>query len=227
MPESSFSENLWERTYSLHLGAMQLYAITNSQQMGTSLRSRIEALRRLSADWANGGVEYVQIREKDLTTGELEILASAVVQEVRGSRTQVLINGRADIAFAVGADGVHLPGGLQLSPTVIRSLFLWRGLFEPLISISCHSLEEAKMAQETGANMILFAPVFEKTISEGLLQGQGLGTLSVVCQAVSPLPVFALGGVNLENAAKCIEAGASGIAAIRLLVRTEWRMLRA
>jgi thiamine-phosphate pyrophosphorylase len=205
---------------------MQLYAITNSRQMGTSLRNRIETLRRLVAEWVNGGVEYVQIREKDLTTGELEVLASAVVQEVRGSRTQLLINGRADIAFAVGADGVHLPSGLQLSPTAIRSLFLMNGRFEPLISVSCHSLEEAKIAQEAGADMILFAPVFEKPISEGLLQGQGLGTLSVVCQAVSPLPVFALGGVNLENAAKCIEVGASGIAAIRLLASKKWRMLR-
>jgi thiamine-phosphate pyrophosphorylase len=205
---------------------MQLYAITNSQRAATSLSSRIEALCRLAAGWARGGVEYLQIREKDLSSGELELLTASVIKEIKRSQTQVLVNGRADVALSAEADGVHLPGGLQLSPAEIGSLYARTGKSEPAISVACHSLAEAEAAKDAGATLIVFAPVFEKPTSEGPLPGKGLDMLSAVCQTVSPLPVFALGGVGLENAEKCAAVGASGIAAIRLFASDDWRSLR-
>lgn len=204
---------------------MQLYAITNSADLAASLKDRIEALRRLAFSWANGGIEYLQIREKDLTAGELESLSSALVREVKGSRMKVLVNGRADIAMAAGAHGVHLPGGQPLSPAEVRQLFASRGQAECLISVAAHSISEARVAKQSGADLLLFAPVFEKRIPGGRIPGQGLEELSEVCRSVSPTPVFALGGVNKENAGQCIAAGAQGIAAIRLFLTEEWRHL--
>jgi thiamine-phosphate pyrophosphorylase len=204
---------------------MQLYAITNSANIASTLEGRIEALRRLASSWADGGVEYLQIREKDLGTGELEHLASAVIREVEGSRTRVLVNGRVDIALAVGAHGVHLPGNQRLLPSGVRQLFARGGQKQPMISIPCHSLDEAKAAKKMDATLILFAPVFEKLIPGGQLPGKGLDELSTVCSTVSPLPVFALGGVNKENAHECAASGARGIAAIRLFQTEEWKQL--
>lgn len=191
------------------------------------MTGRIEALRRLAAGWASGGVEYLQIREKDLTAGELECLSTAVVRAVEGSRTKVLVNGRADIALAAGAHGIHLPGGPQLYPSELRRLFADRKPEEVLVSAACHSIEEAKAQKKAGATLLLFAPVFEKLTPEGRLPGWGLNMLSDVCQAVSPLPVFALGGVDEENAKECKASGASGVAAIRLFAGKDWFLLRS
>jgi thiamine-phosphate pyrophosphorylase len=204
---------------------MQLYTITNSWNRATTLTIRIESLRRLAAGWANGGVEYIQIREKDLTAGELERLAFAVVHEIEGSRTRVLINGRVDVALAAGADGVHLPGGQQFCPSDVRWLFASRGEPDPPVSISCHSLEEVKAAKTAGATLVLFAPVFEKLTPGGRIPGTGLDILSRACLAASPLPVFALGGINKENAKQCTAVGAAGVAAIRLFAGEEWHQL--
>lgn len=204
---------------------MQLYAISNSANLASGLMNRIEILRRLAAGWAEGGVHFIQIREKDLTAGELERLTSAVVREVEGSTSKVLVNGRADVALATGAFGVHLPGDQTLSPQEVRQVFATQRRGPVSISVACHSLEEALSAKTAGVSLILFAPVFEKLISEGRLPGKGVDALSSVCQSISPLPVFALGGVDKGNAAACVAAGAAGIAAIRLFQTDQWRQL--
>src|SRR6266568_1975969 len=162
---------------------MQFYAITNSASLASTLTQRIEALCRLASGWAESGVEYLQIREKDLTPGELEKLSRRIIDRVRGGRTRVLVNGRADVALAAGAHGVHLPGGEQLLPSEVRRLFHENGEAEPVVSISCHSLEEAMAAQADGVSVILFGPIFGKQIKGGELQGVGLAALSKVCAA--------------------------------------------
>lgn len=204
---------------------MQLYAISNSANLASGLVNRIEILRRSAADWAEGGVHFIQIREKDLTGGELERLTTAVVREVEGSTTKVLVNGRPDVALTTGACGVHLPGGQTLSPEEVRRVFATQREGPVSISIACHSLEEAQRAKAAGVSLVLFAPVFEKLIPEGRLPGKGVNALSSVCKSISPLPVFALGGVDRENAALCVAAGAAGIAAIRLFQTDQWRQL--
>lgn len=222
---STRSDAKWNTSDFTTLLRMQLYVITNSVDAASSLERRIDSLRRFASDWASGGVDYLQIREKDLESGDLERLASALVRELQGSRTKVLVNSRADVALASGADGVHLPAGQSLSPAELRQLFASRGKGESIISTACHSLAEAEMAQKSGANLILFAPVFEKRIPGGQLPGRGLKKLSSVCAAASPLPVFALGGVNKENFRECLAAGATGIAAIRLFQTDDWKQL--
>jgi len=157
------------------------------------------------------------------------------VQQVSGktSTPGVLVNGRADVAFAAGADGVHLPSGPNaLTPEEVRSIFAAaKRSRPPIISVSCHSLEEVNAARQQSPDCILFAPVFEKVLrkkeialdaqegGDGRMKfpGTGLVLLEQACRAAAPVPVFALGGVTTENAADCLCAGAAGIAAIRLL----------
>jgi len=77
--------------------------------------------------------------------------------------------------------------------------------------------ELEEQAREDGVDAILFAPVFGKSVGgEVVASGQGLDRLRAACQIAGPMPVFALGGVTLDNAEACLDAGAAGVAGIRL-----------
>ncbi|HKP82004.1 MAG TPA: thiamine phosphate synthase [Pyrinomonadaceae bacterium] len=154
-------------------------------------------------------VPLFQIREKSLPARELYELTSSAVELTRGSKTRLLVNDRADIARAAGADGVHLTSQ-SLPADVVRSMFG----SQFLIGVSTHSLDEARTARDGGADFIVFGPVFEK---HGFSTPQGLDKLRNVTSELGDFPVLAIGGVSLENARACFEAGASGVAAIRLL----------
>jgi thiamine-phosphate pyrophosphorylase len=174
-------------------------------------------LLHLAARWAADSINFVQLREKHMGAGPLSALARKLIA-VLGPHTKLLVNGRADVAIAAGAAGVHLtaaPG--ELTPQQARRVFALAGRPEPIISVSCHTVEAAQRARDAGADMILFGPVFEKRVDGALaVNGVGLDALQRVCTAVTPLQVLALGGVTLENAQQCVDAGAAGIAGIRL-----------
>jgi len=159
------------------------------------------------------GVDWVQIREKDLSGRELLMLAREAVAGC-GS-TRVLVNDRLDVALAAGAAGVHL-GRQSLSA---RDVLGWcRGgnaAAEFLVGVSCHSLEDAREAQSAGANYIFFGPVFDTPSKRGKGEPQGVARLGQICRSVT-IPVVAIGGVSERNAGECIRAGAAGIAAIRM-----------
>lgn len=174
------------------------------------------------AEAARAGVDYIQLRAKDLCTRELEALAQDAVSllnklrtENQELRTALLINSRTDIALAIGADGVHLRSD-DISPKEVK--IVWTSIAKnsetkPLIGISCHSPAEVVEAQANGATFAVFAPVFEKKDNLNT-RPAGLTHLREACKV--KIPVLALGGVTLENAKSCLGAGASGIAAIRL-----------
>lgn len=206
---------------------MKLYAITDASQLPGSPEDACDALVALAGEWAASGVDYIQIREKALPSRALEALAGRIVEVVRAASakkpspgTRVLVSGRADIALAVGADGVHLPASGALTPGEVAALFAAAGQPPPVISVSCHSVREIEAARDAGATLALFAPVFGKILSHAestrSLPGLGVGELTKACRAAGSMPVFALGGVTRENAASCIEAGAAGVAGIRL-----------
>jgi thiamine-phosphate pyrophosphorylase len=169
-----------------------------------------EAIRRAFA----AGADWVQIREKDLPGRTLlEIVRNAL--EAAQGRGRVLVNDRLEIALAAGAGGVHL--GRQSVPA--REVIAWcrRGNApaEFSIGVSCHSAEEARTAETDGASYVFFGPVFETPSKKAFGKAQGIASLAEVCGAVR-IPVLAIGGVNVENAPQCIQAGAAGIAAIRI-----------
>lgn len=211
---------------------MQLYAITDRRSLGDDEHVRRDRLLALCADWARGGVETVQVREKDLEPQALLALARSVVEVVRSESavTRVLLNGDSDLALASGADGVHLPGG-WVAGQIARIRSLWRANGNskpPILSVACHSVADVERAQPEGADLALLAPIFGKQLRSGevALPSLGLDALERACKAAEKLPVIALGGVTEENAHRCMEAGSAGVAGIRLFSGEGWRHLR-
>lgn len=157
-------------------------------------------------------IPLIQIREKNLSARALCELTSRAATLTRGTNTKLLVNDRADIARAAGADGVHLTTQ-SLPANVIRRSF-GEGF---LIGVSTHSVEEALTARDQGADFVVFCPVFETESKLPFGEPQGLEKLRHVAAEIDPLPLIAIGGISLENASDCLRAGACGIAAIRLL----------
>jgi thiamine-phosphate pyrophosphorylase len=169
--------------------------------------------------WVHEGVQFVQLREKQLAAGELVKLATALRAALHeAGKTKLLVNGRADVAVAAGADGVHLTSQTgELTVEQVRQVFAAADATKPVISISCHTLDEVKWAVADEVDLILFGPVFEKRV-EGEVVGEGVGldALQEACAAAGGTPVLALGGVTWPKSELCIEAGAAGVAGIRL-----------
>lgn len=204
-----------------------LYAITDRRIFGNDEANSRKRLVEMASVWAANGVAFVQLREKDLPARDQVELARAMVGAIRGvkgSKTQLLVNGRVDVALAAGADGVHLPSGAgELTVEEVRKIFAAAGRVGAVtVSVSCHTLAEVERAQMNGADLILFAPVFEKVMASGeagkqVTPGSGLAMLRQACEIAAPVPVLALGGVTAENAGDCLRAGAAGVAAIRMM----------
>lgn len=204
-----------------------LYYITDRSQFDGDEQTRRRALLGKVAEAASAGVDYIQLRERDLSARELEILARDVLAAVRSStlpRTdnrgvipRLLINSRTDVAFAVGTDGVHLRSD-DVAPQEVRRMSEVYARRLPttvhfLVAASCHSNADVIRADAEGADFAVFAPIFEKYKFPGA-QSTGLAVLREACRA--KIPVVALGGVTIENAASCLNAGAAGIAGIRM-----------
>jgi thiamine-phosphate pyrophosphorylase len=161
-------------------------------------------------------VPLFQIREKSLPARVLFELMARAAEITHGSRTRLLVNDRADIARAAGADGVHLTTQ-SLPVEVVRNIC---GA-EFLIGVSTHSLDEARAAHVAGADFVVFGPVFETESKKSYGEPQGLDKLRDVTRALGEFPVVAIGGITLENVDECFQAGVRGVAAIRLLNNTE------
>ncbi len=205
---------------------MILCAITGGCLPGAHLTQRIECLVARAGAWAREGVALIQIREKDLDPSELLELATAVVEAVRAESdsTRVLLNGPAGIALAAGADGLHIPSHAPHDALdAARDAFHPR---QPILSVACHDLASVARARAAAADYLLFAPVYGKQLPGGhTLPGTGLTALAQACRAAASIPVLALGGVTPANAAACVNAGAAGIAAIRLFMSDDWHAL--
>lgn len=199
---------------------MLLYYITDRQQFPGGELERRERLLANIAEAAHRGIDYVQLREKDLATRDLETLAREAMERIRasGGKTRLLINSRTDVALAAGADGVHLRSK-DVLPEEVRKI--WRagnGSAQPVVAVSCHTEADVLAAAKSDADFVVFAPVFGKPVvgkkDAREMGAAGLDLLQAVCKI--GIPVFALGGVTVENAPMCTDAGAKGIAGIRL-----------
>ena len=221
------------------LVCMLLYAITDRQTAAAAAfdeQSRQVRLVELARCWAAGGVDLVQVREKDLEPEAMISLTRAVVAAVRdaapGLPARVLLNistvEQLWLADAAGVDGVHLAGSFPCHAWSEARAAIG------LLSVACHGQEDIAAAREAGADLAVFAPVFEKPLAAGSgmprLAGRGVAMLSEACRVAGEMPVIALGGVTPENAAACMAAGAAGVAGIRLFMDTAenaaWRRLR-
>jgi thiamine-phosphate pyrophosphorylase len=168
-------------------------------------------------DAAEAGVDWIQIREKDLSSGFLFALVRDAISQtrrVRGAQTRVIVNDRLDVAIACGADGLHL-GHASVPP---QNAIRWcRGGGTPkefIVGVSCHSLDDARAAEDAGADYVFFGPVFDSPSKRKFGAPQGAERLREITQALR-IPAIAIGGVNAGNARECVNAGAAGVAAIR------------
>lgn len=195
------------------------YAITDRRLLDADEPTRSAALLALAKRWAAEQIDYIQLREKDPPIHELEKLACAInaILQAAGAKTRLLINSSVEAALAANAAGVHLttaPG--QPTFAEIRERFASASR-SPVISISCHTLEQVAHARHEQVDLILFGPVFGKTVAGAdVSPAAGLEALQAACKAAGDTPVLALGGVTAANTASCLAAGASGIAGIRL-----------
>ncbi len=199
---------------------MLRYAITDRKSYAGNHVQQLDSLVRQAAQWAFLGIDFIQVREKDLPAGELANLTRQMLATLADSKgkSRILVSSRADIAVATGAHGVHLTSASgELTPAQVRQVFQTAGRPQPLLSISCHTLEEIQRADQAGVDAILFGPVFGKS-HEGVevVPAAGLQQLQAACTAAGKTNVFALGGVTPDLADLCLQAGAAGIAAIRL-----------
>src|SRR5229473_5237304 len=210
----------------------RFYYITERTQFAGDERARRRHLLDKIAEAARCGVDYVQLREKDLSPRDLELLARDAVITIRQNQspltgrtpspgrapsTRLLINSRTDVALATGADGVHLRSD-DVGPREVRRVVQFSAHQPPatdhfLVATSCHTAANVFRAESDEADFAVFAPVFGKKGAAGT-QPASLAALREACRA--KIPVLALGGITIENAASCLDAGSAGIAGIRL-----------
>jgi thiamine-phosphate pyrophosphorylase len=199
------------------------YITDRSQFPGNESARRGRLLEKI-AEAARCGLDFIQLREKDLTARELALFAQEVIGAMRensSSTTQLLINSRADVALAVGADGVHLRSD-DISPSDVRKILNHHGRgarARCTIGVSCHSIHEVRQVVDH-ADFVVFGPIFKKKAVSGS-GATGVEALHQAC--LEKIPVLALGGITVENASACLQAGAAGIAGIRLFQENEVR----
>jgi thiamine-phosphate pyrophosphorylase len=185
----------------------QLMLITDRKACDEPLSIHIE-------NACQAGIRLIQLREKDLP-GKLLLEEAETLREItKRYGAKLIINDRADVALLSGADGVHLPeSGLSIPAT--------KTLLEgKTIGKSTHSLETALEASREGADYMLFGPIFDTPSKRAFGLPQGLKKLTKLCANVS-CPVFAVGGITPERAQECLQAGAYGVAAIRIFMSSQ------
>ncbi len=193
------------------------YAITNRLAFSGDDAARRTALQQQAMYLADAGVEYLQVREKDLPFADAAALAADLLR-LTGGRLRVLLNASWSGYAQVWPAGV----GLHLSAAELGLLAAQRNApshaLPAAVSAACHSLQGVEAARRF-ARLLLFAPVFEKRVDGVQVSaGSGLEALREVCRAAGPVPVLALGGVTPLNVERCMNAGAAGVAGIRLFL---------
>ncbi|MBK7933793.1 MAG: thiamine phosphate synthase [Acidobacteria bacterium] len=169
-------------------------------------RLEINAAVKCAVD---AGVSLIQIREKNISARNLYELTLELVEIVSGSDARLLVNDRADIAAAAGADGVHLTSR-SLTAEVVRASF-GAGF---VVGVSAHLAEDVVSAAAAGADFAVLGPIFATPNKPHPI---GVGELSKIVHAAGSLPVLALGGIDASNFRSVVDAGAAGFAAIRSL----------
>ncbi|HJV55722.1 MAG TPA: thiamine phosphate synthase [Methylomirabilota bacterium] len=179
----------------------RLYLITDR---AASTRPPLEVVE----ECLGAGLRAVQLREKDLEVRALLALAEPLREATRRHGARLLINDRADVALAVGADGV------QRTHTSLPVAAL-RGITPPgfLIGASAHSTAEAREAATEGADFVVFGPVYDTPSKRRYGPPQGLAALEAAA-AATPRPLLAVGGITPERVREVRAAGAAGVAVI-------------
>lgn len=169
-------------------------------------------LKEIISEAVGVGIRGIQLREKGLPTRELLRLAGELREITCKAEARLLINERVDICLAVGADGVHI-GMDSIPPNVARNILGE----EKIIGVSTHSIEEARIAERQGADFITLGPIYYT--GSKAQYGRPLGTeiIKIVSEGIK-IPIFAIGGIKIDNIELVLKAGAHGIAMISAIM---------
>jgi thiamine-phosphate pyrophosphorylase len=189
-----------------------VYLVTDRRQLTPEARTTREEIAALEAwlDEAIGVVDVVQVRERDLDAAPLLHLVTRLARRAEDSPTRVVVNDRADVAVAAGADGVHLRAdGVPVARVRVLGPAGW------LVGRSAHTLSEVGGAG--GADYVIFGTVFTSASKAAGTRAAGVDALRAAA-GTSRAPVIAIGGIDPERASRCVEAGAGGVAAIGIFL---------
>jgi len=186
-----------------------LYLVTDSDL--SRGRSQVEVLEAA----LRGGVTAVQYREKSAATRRMVEEARELRQLCRAAGVPFIVNDRVDVALAVDADGVHV--GQDDMPAALARKLIGRGR---ILGVSAGSVEEARRAEADGADYIGASPIFATPTKPDAPKPMGIEGLRALAGTVG-IPVVAIGGMNAENAAQIIAAGASGVAVVSAIVAAD------
>jgi thiamine-phosphate pyrophosphorylase len=192
-----------------------IYLITEGKVTVENFEEESRILLKTIEEAASIGITLLQIREKKLPAKfifQLTREAVKIIKKFSKSNMKVLVNERADIAYAAKAHGVHLPEN-SIPVEVIRKVFPK----DFIIGVSCHNLQSCFDSMKAGADFVTFSPIFSVP---GKGEPKGLEMLREVCEKLRPFPVIALGGINEENYKEVLKI-ASGFASIRFLNNSE------
>jgi len=184
----------------------RLLLITDSTQVGG------RSLPSLVRQAVGAGLPAVQLRERDLSTRELLTLAQEVQSITSSHAVPLIVNDRADLTMALDLQGVHLRSD-SLPPLPVRQLIGPRRL----IGVSTHSVEDVRHANRSGADYVLFGPIFETPSKRSFGPPLGLTLLADACRQ-SSIPVLAIGGITCQRVRDIRLAGAYGVAVIGALL---------
>jgi thiamine-phosphate pyrophosphorylase len=188
----------------------KLYPITDARLSGLSHAEQVARL-------AEGGATFIQLREKHLSPREFYREAEAALDVVREhTDVRLIVNDRADIALALGADGVHL-GQHDLDPVAARRL-LGENF---IIGYSTHTVAQAIEAARLPLDYIALGPIFDTRTKENPDPTIGLDALRRARAAIDPsIPLIAIGGITHTNALAALHAGANSLALVSALLDT-------
>ena len=185
----------------------KFYPITDTRLTGLSHAEQVARLR-------DGGARFIQLREKHLSPREFYDAAQAALDLARERGVRLIINDRADIALALGADGVHL-GQDDLDPAVARRLLGDRFI----IGYSTHSVAQAIEAARQPVDYIALGPIFPTRTKENPSPTVGLEALRRVRDTIDPsVALVAIGGITRATAPAALAAGADSVALISALL---------
>jgi thiamine-phosphate pyrophosphorylase len=184
------------------LDASRTYPVTDRLLSGRSHAEQV-------AEFANRGMKLVQLREKNLSSGEFYREAEQAMLVAHRNGIKIIINDRVDIALAVNADGVHL-GQDDLPVEAARHLLG----DDVVIGFSTDSLAQARQAARLPIDYLAIGPIFPTSTKTSSNPVVGLAGLTAVRQAVPGIPLVAIGGINAVNRVAVLAAGADAVAAI-------------
>lgn len=185
-------------------GTLRLHLVTDAALCGP------RGIEAVVAAAVLGGVTCVQLREKDLERRAFVERARALKTLLAPLLVPLIINDRLDIALAIGADGVHV-GQSDMPPEDVR-----RWMPRGIVGLSVENAEHVRAAAGRPVDYLGVSPVFATPSKTDTAPALGLDGLRAL-RGLTDLPLIAIGGIDLGNAARVMSAGADGLAVVRAI----------